>query len=234
MSNNLSIFASTIVAGGTIYNASTARITGDKVGAENYAAWKTAMTAAHEHFYRYEYAVDLFARGKEVDIKAAKNAGMDALKAVFALIGEVNGFTIKCSEELFAEVAKYAVRETTELVGEAFKIRSVVKNLEKELEHTNGANPEWLTAKQAELAQAEAALAIAKKSTGSGKPVDKMSTYNSFVKNFERKIAKLTMEQSMKSYEVIMAEREAEKAAKKAAKKAANAAKKAAAKAANA
>lgn len=228
MANTMNIFASTLAIGGTIHNKSVARITGDKVGADNYVAWKSAMTTAHEKFYRYAHAVDSVAHGKTADVAGAKTAGMNAFQAILDIIGAINGFTIMKSEELFAEVVKYSVREATELSGEAFRVASVIKNLKAELKNTNGAREEWLEAKERELEEAEKELKTLKKTAGSGKPVDKIASYNSFCANFERKLAKLASEQSMKSYEEIEAEREEKRKARRAATKAKREAKKAA------
>lgn len=228
MNTNMTIFASTLVVGATIHSKATARITGDKVGAENYAKWKSAMTVAHDKFYAYKYAVDRKARGKDADVTGAKTAAMNALQVILDLVGPINDFALVKDEEIFENFAHYAVAEKTELAGEAYYINSQIKNLKDELKNTNGANPEWVEAKEKELAEKEEALKVAKKSANSGKPVDKKTGFNTFCANFERKLAKLAGEQSMKSPEELAAEKEARRKARREATKAKKAEKKAA------
>ena len=129
----MNIIANTLSIGGTVYNKSAARITGDKVGAENYAAWKSAMTVAHEKLYRYAKAVDDIAHGKTVDVAQAKTAGMNALQAILDLVGEINGRTIAKDEDMFCGFVKYAVAERTELVGNALYIKSQLDNAKARL-----------------------------------------------------------------------------------------------------
>jgi hypothetical protein len=224
----MNIFAQTLVVGGTVYSKSAAKITGDKVGAENFVKWKSAMRIALDKFYGYKHAVDLVAHGKEADVAGAKTAAMNALQEILDLVGTINDHTIVKDEDLFQEFAKYAVAEKTELMGDALYAQSVLKNIKDELKSTAGANSEWLEAKNRELVAAEAAFAEAKKTMGSGKPYDTRAAFGTFCTNFERKLAKIAHDQSMKSVEELNAEEEARKAAKREARKAAKAAKKAA------
>ena len=230
----MNVFADALVVGGTIHSKSVARINGEKVGNENYAKWKFAMANVHEMFYRYEKAVDDVAHGKTADVEKARTAGMNAFQTILDMVGEINGKTLAKSAELFAVVARYAVTEKTELVGDAVDVKNRIAELEKALEFTNGANPEWIEKKEEELAEAEELLKSLKKTAGSGKAVDKKTNFNTFCANFERKLAKLALDQSMKSWEELVAEEEARKAEKRARNKEKRAAKRAAEKAAQA
>lgn len=234
--NKMSIFAETLAVGGTIYSKTKARITGDKVGAENYARWTSALQKAHRNFYEYKRAVDNSIRGRKVDLKTATDNAYDALQAILDLIGEVNGFKLEKSAELLDEVSKYAVAEKVALIGEALTIKSRIDCIKAELKtvgydkdtgkYNNGVNPEFVETRVEEWNTLDEELKLAKKSADSGRPYDDLASYNTFVPNFERKIAKLTNDQSMKSYEEIAAEREAkrkERRAKTAASKKAKA-----------
>lgn len=218
----MNIFAQTITVGGTIYNKSTARITGDKVGAENYATWKSAMAVAHSKFYDYAKAVDDSAKGRTVDVKQAKTEGMDALQEILNIIGEINGHTIVKDEELFGEFIKYAVKEKTELMGRAMTIKSQLDNAKAYLKtlNFNGVNPETLENAAQEVVRLEEELKLAKKEANSGKPYDDKASFNAFCTNFERKLAKIASDQYMKSWEELEAEEEARRAERRAKAKA--------------
>lgn len=233
MKNAMNIFAQTLAVGGTIYTKSVARITGDKVGAENYAKWKTAMANAHRTFYIYKKAVDDTLRGRTVNLDAARTQAMDTLQAILDLIGEINGFKLAKSQELLDEVAKYAVAEKTELVGEALTINSKLKFCKDCLKSAgydaetgkgyNGIDPDHIAKLLEEKAELEEELKLAKKSADSGKPVDTKKSFATFCVDFERKLAKLSNDQSMKTWEELEAEAEAkrkERRAKTKAKKA--------------
>jgi hypothetical protein len=244
MKNTMNIFAQTLAVGGTIYTKSAARITGDKVGADNYAKWKITMEFAHRAFYGYKKAVDDMLRGREADVKLATDNAMTALQTVLDLIGEINGHKLVKSQELLDEVAKYAVGEKTELVGDAFTIASKLKNCNLCLKDAgynaetgkahNGVNPEYIKKLLEEQAELEEELKIVKKSAGSGVAVDVKKSFTAFCTDFERKLAKLSNDQSMKTWEELEAEEEArrkERRAKTKAKKAEKAKAEAAAKA---
>ena len=214
----MNIIAQTLSIGGTVYNKSAARITGDKVGAENYAQWKSAMTTAHDKFYRYAKAVDDVAHGKTVDVAQAKTAGMNALQVILDLIGEINDHSIVKTEEMFCDVVKYAVAERTELVGHALLVKSQYDNAKARLKDLdfNGVNPDAVAQAEQRVAELEEELKLAKKDTNSGKPYDTKSSFNAFCCGFERKMAKWAHEQAMKSAEELEAEAEARKAERKA------------------
>ena len=233
MKNTMNIFAQTLAVGGTIYTKSVARITGDKVGAENYAQWKNAMAMAHKAFYIYKNFVDETLKGRTVNLTVATTNAMDALQNILNIIGEINGHKLVKSQELLNEVAKYAVADKTELVGEALTINSKLnfcKDRLKEVgynattgKYYNGIDPNYIAKLLEEKAEYEEALKLAKKSANSGRPIDGKRTFAPFCVDFERKIAKLCSEQSMKTWEELEAEDEArrkERRAKTKAKKA--------------
>jgi hypothetical protein len=234
MNKKMSIFAETLAVGGTIYSKSAARITGDKVGADNYAIWKSKLEYAQECFYKYKRVLGLKIRNPELDITPETTNAFNALQNILDLIGEINGFKLEKSEELLSELAKYAVVETTELIGEAFTIKSELDNCNDDLKRSgydeetgkgyNGINAEYLADLVARRNELDEALALAKKSPDSGRPIIKHKGYASFCADTERKLAELSEDQNMKTWEEIEAEREAkrkERRAKTKAKKAA-------------
>ena len=218
--NKMTVFAQQLIIGGTTYSKSAARINGGNVGPENYALWNKHMSAAHEAFYRYEKAIDDLAHGKTVDLKPIRDAGMDAFKTILDDIGVINGFRLHRDPEIFADIVKYSIRETTEFVGEAMTVKSQLKNLADELKNLNGCNPDWLEATQAKYDELSDKLAELKKCADSGKPIIKRATLTSFCANFERRLASMAQEQNMKTWEELVAEDEERKEARRAAAKA--------------
>lgn len=237
MKNTMNIFAQTLAVGGTIYTKSVARITGDKVGAENYAQWKNAMATAHRAFYIYKHAVDETLRGRTADTATATTNAMAALQIILDMVGEINGHKLAKSQELLDEVAKYAIAEKTELVGEALTINSKLKFCKDCLKaagydattgkYYNGIDPDHIAKLLEEQSELEEALKLAKKTADSGRPVDVKKSFTTFCVDFERKIAKLCNDQSMKTWEELEAEEEARRQERRARTKAKKAAKKA-------
>ena len=228
MNTNISIYASALQHNRTVKNRKSATISGGQIGVENYAVWKSALNNAHEALYTYnKKCVDSIINNAP---SAEKSAAFTALKAIFDLIGEVNGFKLTATDETLIVLSHSAVTLKTPLVGEAELVDSQRKNLVKQLEAVhNGMSEEYVSNLKRQLTEAEARLEILKKQSGSTEPIKTKSTPTTYYANIERELAILINKQSMKSWAELKAEEDARKEARKAARKAAKAAKKAAA-----
>lgn len=221
--------AKTLVNNITIKDKKSARVTGDFVGVDTYAEWKSALETAHAAFYKYERAKISLANGTIASIKTEKNAAVDAFKAIIALIGEVNGVTLEASIEAMDTVSKYAIKDIERLAGHAMLLSSEINNLKKQLnECGNGVNPDYVASLEEQLDAKEEELRLEKKKTGSAVKGTTMTTYTAFVYNAETRLAKIIEKQEAQSYEDILVEREAKKAANRARAKARRDAKKSA------
>jgi hypothetical protein len=213
----MSIIATMILKKSTIKNTGARRLTADDIGADNFQKWQSAMIQANHACYRYKHAIDLRTHNVTVDVKAMQDTAYASVKAIFDLVGEVSDRDMSLDKALFEEFAKYSLREKTVLAGKALTVQSQIKNLENELDGAaNGVSEEWLTAKQAELAEKEAEFKMLQKLPESGKDETDMATPNAFRLAVEKRLSKIIGEQSMKSAEQIDAERAAAKALKKA------------------
>lgn len=222
MSNNtMSIIARQLQKKSTIKNMSARRLNATDIGDDNFTNWKNAMVKANFACYNYLHALDLRAHKMDVNIKAKEQTAYDSIKAIFDMVGEVSDRDMILDKAMFGTFATYAVREATELAGSALTVNSQIKNLEKELDKPmGGVNPEWIKAKNEELANKRAELAMLTKMTDSSTDVDKRVGDETFRGKVEKRIAKLINDQCMKSAEQIDAERAAAKALHKAQKKA--------------
>ena len=218
---------------------SASAITGDQLGAETFASWKSAVEACRRAFYKYEEAKHIAAgMGKDGTIdKAISDNAFDALQAILDLVGEVNGHPIVKNQSLLDELAVKAVSEKEPLAGRALTVKSQLDNAKARLDalNYNGVNPESVESIEAQIAELEEELKIAKKETGSCAPMGTRVTESTFRKKFEKALYALAIEkQALKSWEELEAEEEARKAERKARAKAKRAAKREAERAAKA
>lgn len=225
--NNISIYASALQHNRTIKNRKAATINGGQIGVDNYAVWKSALDNAHSALYTYNKTCVDTAIGNAQS--AEKSAAFNALKPIFDLIGEVNGFKLTVSDETLAILSPTAVTLKTPLVGEAELVDSQRKNLVKQLEAVhNGMSEDYVNGLKQQLTAAESRLDILKKQSGSTEPIKTKSTSATYYANIERELAILINKQSMKSWAELKAEEDERKAKRAEARKAAKAAKKAA------
>lgn len=221
--------AKTLVKNITVKDKKSARVTGDFVGVDAYAEWKTAMESAHEKFYKYECAKISLANGTVTTIKNERQNAIDAFRVILNLVGEVNGVRLESSTESMDTISKYAIKDIERLAGRAMLLDSELKNLKKQLDECgNGVNPDYVASLEESIEAKEEELRLEKKKTGSAIKGSTMTTYTAFVYNAETRLAKIIEKQEAQSYEDIIAEREAKKAANRARAKARRDAKKSA------
>lgn len=206
--------AKTLVNNITVKDKKSARVTGDFVGVELYAAWKSAFETAHTNFYKYERAKIALANGTVATIKDERQHAVDSFKAIVTLIGEVNGVKLETSVEAMDTVSKYAIKDVERLAGRAMTLASEIKNLKKQLDEVStGMNPDYVTNLEETLEAKEEELRLEKKKTGSATKGTTMTNFSTFVYNAETRLAKAIEKQEAQSYEDIVAEREAKKIA---------------------
>ena len=221
---NTSIIALALTQGTTTRNKTAARVTGDKIGLEQYTKWHTALSNARMPFYRYAKAIEDIAikksHGETVTIeKSVDDAAMQALQTILDTVGEVHGYALHKSRELLDMLSVSALKDTEELVGEAYTVNSQIQNYRKQLRQ--GGNAEYIADIEGKLSEAEEELKELKKLPGSCKPADGATSLSSFIKNMERKLGKVVDKQYRKTPEQVEQE-EADRKAKSKAKSKAN------------
>ena len=235
MTPNTSNIALALTQGTSIRNKTAARVTGDKVGLTAYSEWHTALTGARMPFYRHAKAIEdtaiVTAHGDTAtDFKPIEDAAMQALQTVLDTVGEVHGYKLHKSRELLSMLSVCALKDSEELVGEAYTVASQVKNYKEQLR--NGGNDEFIANIEKKLSEAEEKLSELKKLPGSCKPADGATTLNNFIKSMERKLGKVVDKQYRKTPEQVEQEEAERKAKSKEKSKANRRAKRAAEKAA--
>lgn len=234
---NTSIIALALSKGTSIKNKSAAKVTGDKVGLDNYSKWTSALEVARPKFHKYQstkdYNAKMKALGKEAkDLTPFKDDAMDALQAMLDAIGLVNGFALVRSKELLDILSPFAMSEKDELTGEALTVASQIKNYTTQIK--GGGNEAFISDLEEKKSAAEENLRLLKKCEGSAKPSTNMATMTAFTKAIERKMGTVINGQLAKTTEEIQAEEDKRKADKKAKAKAYRQAKREAEKAAKA
>lgn len=219
--NNMNTIAKALIRNITIKDRKSARINGGLIGVDAYGSWQNALENAHTAFYKYESAKIKFGNGTLTSIKDEKDKAVEAYKSIIALIGDVNGIKLETSIEAMELVSKYSIRVTEELIGKAYTLKSELDNLKKQLDNVHtGMNQEYIDDLNKKYDAKEEELALEKKKPGSAKKGDTMTTYSFFAYNAETRLAKAIEKQDAKSYDDIIAEREAKKAANRAKAKA--------------
>lgn len=234
MSNNTSIIAQALAQGLTIRNKTAAKLTGDKIGVDNYAMWTAAMENARLSFYAYWFAKDynakLEANGKDTkDIQNQKDAAHKALVSLLTIIGEVNGHPLRKSNDMLDTLLHLSTKNKDALAGEAELVASQIKNYKSQLK--DGGNDDFIADIEEKLTAAEEKLRLLKKTVGSSKVDDGRASYASFCKAVERELAKYVTMQLSKTPEELDKEEAERKAKSKANAKANRQRKRAAAKA---
>lgn len=192
----------------------------------DFDAWKKSINDLHSAAYGV-YALCENNNLRVNSISVDKSAVYNAIRAIFAIIGEVNGHKLCANEELATLIIGYAGKRGNADSPELQLCLSRIRNRQRELseyEQTNGVRPETIQKMKEEieqLQQEKSALLAApdnriKKAT--------RSTANTFRLEVEHRLARAIANQQAKSWEELEAEAEAkrkERRAKTAAKKAA-------------
>ncbi len=232
--NKLTNIANALIVNSTIANASTRRLsTKNGIALEDFVKWDNAIKALHEHGYKGHCAI--LNKGEDKDLETHKNELYNATKEILAMLGTVNGYKWKVSENLALTLAGFSFKKTTELLGDAFTKKSELNNARKELrkmqngngEKLNGINEQAYAEKSELVEKLNKELKALKKEENSGAVGYDYVKYEKFKTDVEDYLAAMVKTMSLKSYEEIQEEiekekqrRKEEKARKKAEKKA--------------
>lgn len=143
-----------------VYNNrfATAKISADQVGAESLNEWKTLVNklrqAAYDVYVHCENN-DLSVESTAVD----KTAVYNALRAILAELGEVNGHKLLANEELATLVVGYSGKRANKDSVAMGLVKSKIANTTKllrEYKGINGVNPDAIKAMEADLEKLEA------------------------------------------------------------------------------
>lgn len=193
------------------------RITGEVVGVANALAYKNALVSVWAEAYKIRHAQHTN-MGKSTDMTMDKTAYYNAVKSLLSLIGEVNGDTLNTKnvgEELLSEAITYRVIATSEAMAHAYRMRKDAKNALNSGDGDEDTYAHWTD----ECKRLEALPDNAKKIPVATKEA-------TFISKATLYLADAVTAQEMKSYDEVVAEREARKAAQAERRKARKAAKK--------
>ena len=143
-----------------VYNNrfATAKISADQVGAESLNEWKGLVNKLRQAAYDvYAYCEnnDLATDSTAVD----KTAVYNALRAILAELGEVNGHKLLANEELATLVIGYSGKRANKDSVAMGLVKSKIANTKKLLgdyKDTNGVSPEAIANLEKELEELEA------------------------------------------------------------------------------
>ena len=230
MEKTMSIYEA-IVAGSAVKNNRAALVNSKNVDIKDFANWKVAEDTAFRAFYEYADARRKAARmGENAKVdKAITDNAFNALRAILAIVGEVNGHKLIANEAMLNDLAGASRVEVKELIGEALTQKSVRDNLKKQVDGIHaGMNPEYVEKVQHDYEVARIHFNELCKLEGSCKTETVRVKKNQFYVALETGLAQIIKEQNATPWEVldardanIKAERDAKRRANKNAKKAA-------------
>lgn len=201
------------------------RLNADQLGAENLKGWAGLMTDLHSA----AYSVYAFCENNGLTVESAtvnKTEVYNALRAILAAIGDVNGHKLYANEELATLIIGYAGKRANADSPELQLCLSKIRNRQKELaeyENTNGVNPASIQKMKEEIAELIEEKSALLNSPDNRIKVATRSSANAFRLEVEHKLARAIANQQAKTWEELEAEQEAkrkERRAKTAAKKA--------------
>lgn len=218
-----------IVAGTTIKNNRSALVNSKNVDIKDFANWKVAEDTAFKAFYEYADARRQTARmgeGAKID-KAITNNAFNALRAILAMIGEVNGHKLIANEAMLDDLAGASRVEVKEYIGEALTQKSIRDNLKAQKDSIHaGMNSEYVEKIEHDYEVARIHFNELCKLEGSCETKTIRAKKNQFYVALETGLAMIIKEQNAMSWEAlderdatIKAERDAKRKANKNAKK---------------
>ena len=204
----------------------TRKLNAEQIGAENFRNWKNLIADLHRVAYiTYSECEnsDLIANNPNLNLTPV----FDAIRAILAEIGDINGHKVCANAELATLIIGYSGKRANVDSPDLQLVCSKIRNRTKELaeyEKTNGVNPkaiEKLKAELEELATEKAAL-IASPDNRIKKPT--RSSAEMFRLEVEHRLARVIADQKAKTWEELEAEAEAKRAERRAKTKAKKAA----------
>lgn len=210
-----------------IYNNRFANVSinADQLGAEGLAQWKTVIKNLHRS--AYTIASQCENNGLKVENSIVdKTPVYDAIKVIFASIGEVNGRKIYVNEQTAIAIIGYASKRVNSNSADLSFCLSRIANAKKELrlaEELNGVNPEYIDGLKTTIEEQESIKEKLLNEPDNRHKVVTITTDSAFRLDVEHFIARQIAEQMAKTIEQLDAEAEArkkERAEKRKAKKA--------------
>lgn len=206
------------------------KITAEHIGAENFREWKNLLANLHKVAYNV-YAncedSDLTANNTSLDLTAV----FDALRAILAEFGEINGHAVYANAELATLIIGYSGKrgnvDSPALQLCLSKLSNRMRELAK-IEGVNGINPDKIAALKDEIDELkdEKADLLANPDNRIKQPT--RATFEAFRLEVEHKLARVISDQKAKSWADLEAELEAKRKERRAKTKAKKAAKKSA------
>lgn len=229
----MNTITNTLLVKKTIANTGARRLTGDDIGAENFAKWKLACENLYRECYKYERTKVMYALDRVDEINATNV--FNALKVLLELLGEVNGHAIERNQVMLDMLSHLAITRKAELVGRAGEIKSELDIIRKQLrEVSTGMNADYVESLEQKFEELTEELRIAKKQTESANPYPSIVSFNTFRGKLEDALVMIIEKQEAKSWEELEAIKQAKKAERDARRKANKQAKRQAAAQANA
>ena len=191
------------------------KVNGDTIGAENFKTWETACNNLEHSLYN----AIAKSQNYQLDEKADLNKVFADFRTIADLIGEVNGFKLKCNLEDALAVAPYTLTDGTKDAPEMQLAKSEKQFYEKRLKtlmETKGVNPKAIEEAQEKLTTAKAEVERLKGIEDMSVKVPKMVAEATFRLKFEHYLARKINGQLTRSYEELKAEEDAKKAERKA------------------
>lgn len=227
--NNQNVATNNTLVDALVYNNrfANASINADQLGAEGLAQWKSVIKNLHRS--AYAIASQCESNGlKTEDSTVDKTPVYDAIKAIFANIGEVNGRKLYVNEQTAIAIIGYASKRVNSNSGDLAFCLSRIANAKKSLrlaEDANGINPEYIANLQTELAEQEALKDTLLSQPDNRHKVVTITSDNAFRLDVEHFIARAITDQLAKTIEELDKEAEERKAQRAAARKAKKASK---------
>lgn len=196
-------------------------ITDTQVDLREYAQWAQAITNAWSAFYNYQSAVIKSLNDNTTVDREATNNAYNSLKAILALVGDVNGHPLTSNNDMLAMLSKCVIKTKRERIGEALLVESELKNLKDEQKNVHtGMDEDYIKNLEDSIEAKSESLKMLDKAAGSAKVIYTRASFSVFRKAVETQLAMIICKQEATPWEVLEAEAEARKAERKARAKA--------------
>lgn len=227
--NQNNVATNTTLADALVFNNrfANASLNADQLGAEGLAQWKTIVKNLHRS--AYIIASQCENNGLKVENSTVdKTPVYDAIKAIFANIGEINGRKLYVNEQTAIAIIGYASKRVNSNSANLQFCLSRIANAKKELrlaESVNGIDQAYIDGLKKTIEEQELIKDKLLNEPDNRHKVVTITTDNAFRLDVEHFIARAIVDQLAKTIEELDKEAEERKAARAAARKAKKASK---------
>lgn len=191
------------------------KVNGDSVGVETFKSWETACNNLEHSLY------DVIAKSQnyQLDEEADLNKVFANFRTLADLLGDVNGFKLRCNIEDALAIAPYTLTDGTKDAPEmqlAKSTKTYYRNMVKTYLATPGVNPKAVEEAQTNLKLATDKVEELKKVENMSTKEPKMVAESSFRLKLEHYLARKIEGQLTKTYDELKAEEDARIAKRKA------------------